>query len=205
MIEIIVLYMLCVRMGELLRGKGWENPIWMQVAVVAVWLTAAVVAGLGYGVFHALMHGSVDEDISGLAIYPFVLGAGVISEVILFLIARSLPDRRGPPPVSRLRYTRLGVASFITPIIASQLTMGLLVSAMIFFWEDDDAFQSNDPIAYFVGIVLFAVVIACVAALIMGIVDVCRKQARNVFGVLGIVFSLFYVVTLVGLAVFLPG
>ena len=47
MLEIFLVIFLCRKKGVDLRNKGWSNPIWMQIAVAAVWIDCELPVSLG--------------------------------------------------------------------------------------------------------------------------------------------------------------
>ncbi|AHF93929.1 hypothetical protein OPIT5_00675 [Opitutaceae bacterium TAV5] len=91
MLEIILLYFLCKRMGQMLRSKGWSRPIWMQILVVVTWLGCMFMGALIYGVYVVITQGEDALNDIGLAAYlPALISAG-IGVGIIFFIAKMLP------------------------------------------------------------------------------------------------------------------
>ena len=94
MIEILVLYFLCKKMGENLRQKGWTTTFWMQLAVVVTWYGSMVVAAIVYGLYVFIRYGEAALDSVGTGtIYLLAFGGGIGGVVLLFLIASLIPAR----------------------------------------------------------------------------------------------------------------
>lgn len=97
MLEIISLRFLCRRMGANLRAKGWSNPMWMQVAVVVVWLSCMFLGSLMYALFILITQGDAAVQELGFAVYPIAFLSGAAGVGCLFLIVSTLPSRQPPP------------------------------------------------------------------------------------------------------------
>lgn len=103
MLEIIILYLLCSQMGALLRKKG-RKPLWMQVAVVLIWIGSMLFAAMAYGVYLAIRYGPEATEKPGWVIYPLMIAAGVIGELILFGIAHLIPPKTPATPIADATY-----------------------------------------------------------------------------------------------------
>ena len=97
MIEILVLYFLCKKMGTNLRDKGWGTTVWMQLAVVVAWFGSMVVAGFGYGIYLAMTRGpAAAENPNMMVLYPLAIFAGAASVGLLFTIVSFFPSHDLP-------------------------------------------------------------------------------------------------------------
>ena len=96
MLEIIALIMSCRRMGAMLRDKGWENPIWMQILVVIFWFGGMFAGGICWAVFVGITKGEAAIDKIGFEIYPCMYLTAILSVGMLFLIAKMMPTRLAP-------------------------------------------------------------------------------------------------------------
>ncbi len=96
MLEIVALFFLCSKMGKMLRAKGWK-PLFMQIMVVLAWFGSMFFAAVAYGVYLGLTRGPEAVEDVGLAIYPWMLLAAAMSQVVIFGIAALLTDRTKAP------------------------------------------------------------------------------------------------------------
>lgn len=89
MIEILVLYYICKRLGEYLRGKG-RKPLLLQILLVLFWFGGEFLAGVAAGLVQAMRHRGVPQEfdftIYGAALVGAACGAGVV-----WSIAKLLP------------------------------------------------------------------------------------------------------------------
>lgn len=106
MLEIVALYFLCKLMGEKLRAKGWEKPLWMQVAVVLAWLGGAFLGSVACATYVALTRGEAAVEKMGIELYFVALLSGLLSVGLLFLIATMLPRKEPTDPFHQERSTR---------------------------------------------------------------------------------------------------
>jgi hypothetical protein len=93
MLEIILLFFLCSRMGRLLRAKE-RKPLVMQILVVVVWMGSMFVGAMAYAFYVAITRGpEAVENMGMFAAYPSALLAGVVGQLFLFGIAWLVPSR----------------------------------------------------------------------------------------------------------------
>lgn len=97
MIEILVLYFLCKKMGSNLRDKGWGTTVWMQLAVVVAWFGSMVVVGFGYGLYAAITNNpAAAEHPNMMVLYPLCVLAGAAGVALLFTIVSFFPSHDLP-------------------------------------------------------------------------------------------------------------
>ena len=105
MLEIIALIFLWGKMGSMLREKGWERTIWMQLAVIFVWFSSMLFGTVIFYTVLAFRHGAdhFERIASGLRfeLYITALLSAVVGTGILFLIAHLIPQKE--PPVDQHR------------------------------------------------------------------------------------------------------
>jgi hypothetical protein len=92
MLEILLLYFLCKKMGSLLRDKGWK-PLFMQIAVVLGWFGSMFVGAIAYSFYVAMTKGPEAVDNMGFEAYPWVLLSAALGVSCVFIVAWMLPDR----------------------------------------------------------------------------------------------------------------
>ncbi len=81
MLEIVLLIVLCCRMGSILRAKN-RNPLFMQVMVVAVWIVSVFIGAIAYSVYVAVIRGSEGvENMGLLRPYLSALVAALIGQI----------------------------------------------------------------------------------------------------------------------------
>lgn len=97
MLEILVLYFLCKRMGANLRAKGWAKPIWMQIAVVVMWFGGMLFGSFVYGLYLVITRGEDAANAPGLIVYPIALLSAAVAVGTLFLVTAAIPGKAGPP------------------------------------------------------------------------------------------------------------
>jgi hypothetical protein len=96
MLEIIFVVLLWNKMGDLMRGKGYEKPFWFQFFVPVFWLGGEVTGGFIYGVVRAIQ----GEAHPGMGLYGYlsaIVGAGFGAGAI-FLVASCFSRRPAVPP-----------------------------------------------------------------------------------------------------------
>ena len=98
MLEILLLYFLCKKMGTTLRDKGWGTTVWMQLAVVIAWFGGMFAAGVGYGIFVTLTQGpAATENPNLVVLYPLCFLAGGAGVGLLFTIVSFFPSHELSP------------------------------------------------------------------------------------------------------------
>lgn len=97
MIEILLLYYFCKKMGTTLRDKGWGTTIWMQLTVIIAWFGSMIVAGFGYGVYLVMTKGpAATEHPDMMVVYPLCFLAGLAGVGLLFAIVSLFPSHDLP-------------------------------------------------------------------------------------------------------------
>ena len=91
MLEIFVIISLCKKMGELMRGRGYEKPFWFQFFVPVFWFGGEFTGGLIYGVERALK-GQPTDGVD-LKVYLVALAGAVLASTLYFVIAKSISPR----------------------------------------------------------------------------------------------------------------
>lgn len=91
MLEIFVVIGLCKKMGELMRGKGYEKPFWFQFFVPIFWLGGEFIGALVYSILRAVR----GEPAGGfdLKLYLVAIVAAALATALYFVIAKSFPTR----------------------------------------------------------------------------------------------------------------
>lgn len=98
MLEIILLFFLCRRLGEILRAKG-RSPGWYQFLLVVLWF--------GGELFGAIVTVAVFQ-VDGLALYLGAILGAAGGALLAFVIANSIPPMTplGPPGFAVIQPTR---------------------------------------------------------------------------------------------------
>jgi hypothetical protein len=84
-------------MGAMMRARGYLKPVWFQVSVVAAWLGGEFLAGVIYGIVKAARGEPPTQGID-FAVYGLALLGAALCTTMVFLIARTFPNRAEPPP-----------------------------------------------------------------------------------------------------------
>ena len=95
MLEIIVVWNLCKKMGGMMRSKGYERPFWFQCFVPMFWLGGEIAGAIAYGIFRAV-HGQDEVKVDAFC-YLVAMAGAVLAATLLFVIARSFPEQDHPP------------------------------------------------------------------------------------------------------------
>jgi hypothetical protein len=93
MLEIVLLYFLCKRLGEMLRGKG-QSPLPYQIMLVVFWFGGEFLAGVAAGVLYAVQNGGASPEPFDLTVYLFAMMGAACGAGLAFLIAHLLPDNQ---------------------------------------------------------------------------------------------------------------
>jgi hypothetical protein len=97
MIEILVLYFLCKKMGATLRDKGWGTTVWMQLAVIFAWFGSMCLASFAYTVYVVMTRGEAAAAAPDLLVlYPICFLAGGVGVGLLFIIVSFFPSHELP-------------------------------------------------------------------------------------------------------------
>jgi len=95
MLEIILLVYLCGRIGRIVEPKGHRSG-WYKFFLVISWFGGEFAGGLFAALILALLAG--DNEPSLGMVYLFALGGAIVGVVIVFQIAKRLPDLRADLP-----------------------------------------------------------------------------------------------------------
>ena len=97
MLEILLLFFLCKKMGTTLRDKGWNTTVWMQLTVVVAWFGSMFATGFGYGVYLVMTEGpAAAENPNLMVLYPVCFLAGAAAVGLLFLLVSFFPSHELP-------------------------------------------------------------------------------------------------------------
>lgn len=89
MLEIVLLFFLCKKLGENLRAKG-RNPIGYQIGMVVLWFGSEFAVGFVSALVMAMQTGNTDGDF-GIGMYLLALLAAALSAVAMFVFVNLLP------------------------------------------------------------------------------------------------------------------
>lgn len=91
MLEILVIVSLCKKMGELMRGRGYEKPFWFQFFVPLFWFGGEFVGALVCQIERSL-RGEVEAKFD-LKMYVVAILGAALATTLYFVIAKSFPSR----------------------------------------------------------------------------------------------------------------
>ena len=94
MLEIIILFFLCRKIGQIVSAKGYPK-IGFQIMLVVLWFGSEFAAGFIWGML------SDPNAQPGMELYLIALGAAVCSALICFGIAAALPDKNMSYPTQQ--------------------------------------------------------------------------------------------------------
>ena len=97
MLEIIAIGYLFIKMGNMLRARGWNRTIWMQLAVIVTWIASLVIGGLTIGIANAIINGPDAALPSAFFTYLMILPFELASLGILFYGISRIPIVPLPP------------------------------------------------------------------------------------------------------------
>src|SRR4051794_34182216 len=98
MIEILVLSLLCKRMSNVLREKGWNTTFWMQLVVIIAWFGGIIAASAGYTIYLLVSKGQAAAEHPPLMVlYPLCILGGAAGVGLLFTIVSFFPSNDLPP------------------------------------------------------------------------------------------------------------
>jgi hypothetical protein len=87
------------------------------------------------------------------------------------------------------KHSGLGIASFITSIVSGILILLLIVVAGVMEASTPGGLDEESAGAFIVGLFLIAFLMAALVALGLGIGGLLQKERKNIFAILGTVFS----------------
>jgi drug/metabolite transporter (DMT)-like permease len=97
MIEILVLYFLCKKMGTTLRDEGWGTTVWMQLAVIIAWFGSMFLASFAFAIYTVMTNGEAATATPNLLVlYPICFLAGGVGVGLLFVIVSFFPSHDLP-------------------------------------------------------------------------------------------------------------
>src|SRR4051812_13094537 len=98
MLEILFLYFLCKKMGSVLRDKGWNTTVWMQLLVIVAWFGSMFFAGIAYGIYLAMTgNAAAAQNPNLVVLYPLCflgggVGVGLVFALVSFFPSHDLPQ-----------------------------------------------------------------------------------------------------------------
>jgi hypothetical protein len=99
MIEILFIYMLGKRMGDMLRRKGYEKPLKYQLLVPIWWFTGEFAGAFLYMFVRAIATGA-KELTWNIAVYPVALIGALLAVTVLLLVVRKAPVLHPGEPIA---------------------------------------------------------------------------------------------------------
>ena len=99
------------------------------------------------------------------------------------------------------KHSGLGISSFVISIITGVLMFVLIVIAGVMEASTPGGIDENSASAVIVGLFIFALIAVDVVALGLGIAGLTQKDRKQIFTVLGLVFSAATIVGTISLSV----
>ena len=97
------------------------------------------------------------------------------------------------------KYSRIGIASFITSIVSGILMFLLIVIAGVVEVSTPGGIDEESVAAIMIGLCFFAFLFTSFVALGCGIAGVLQKERKKVFAILGTVFSALTIIVPISL------
>lgn len=94
MLEILFVYMLWNKMGEMMRRKGYENPLKFQLLVPLWWVSGEIAGFFVFMLTFAIVTGR-KTLVFGWSTYFAGLIVALVGIMGMFVIARRFPDQQG--------------------------------------------------------------------------------------------------------------
>lgn len=91
--------------------------------------------------------------------------------------------------MEKQKHSGLGIASFITSIVSGLFIFLLLVTAGVIETSTPGGMDEESISAIMIGLSLFVLLGAALAALGLGIGGILQKERKKIFAILGTVFS----------------
>jgi hypothetical protein len=92
MLEIVLVFVLCKKMGENMRSRGYEHPFWFQFFVPIFWFGGEFTGAFIFALIRALMgvhrRGGFD-----FRLYVAALAGAALATFVLFLGVNLFPRR----------------------------------------------------------------------------------------------------------------
>jgi len=95
MIEILILYQLCKKIGEILRGKN-RGPTGYQVLLVLIWFGTEFFSAIAASIVYMIMYGQKEQP-PLLVIYAAALPTAALAVWLYFVILKNLPQKAVEP------------------------------------------------------------------------------------------------------------
>ena len=89
MLEIILVFMLCKSIGNVLRNKG-RNPVLFQVLLVLMWIGGEIAGFIVGAIVYAMQHGGPPDGFE-LSSYVFAIVGAACGAGFTFLVAHLIP------------------------------------------------------------------------------------------------------------------
>jgi hypothetical protein len=96
MLEIILVYFLCKRLGDMLRAKG-QKPLPYQIMLVVFWIGGEIMGFIVGAVVEAAQSGGAPSEEFNLMGYFMALIGAACGAGLAFLIAYMLPNNQPAP------------------------------------------------------------------------------------------------------------
>ena len=91
MIEILILYQLCKKIGAILRDKN-RGPTGYQVLLVLIWFGTEFFSGIVACIVYMVMYGQKEEP-PMLLMYAAALPTAALAVWLYFVIVKNLPQK----------------------------------------------------------------------------------------------------------------
>ena len=90
MIEILIVWSLCKKMGNTIRAKG-RAPFGYQFMLVVFWLGGEFMGGVGAAIYEQVRSGGISDELS-MTVYLFALVGAVVGACFAFGVAHMVSD-----------------------------------------------------------------------------------------------------------------
>lgn len=88
-----------------------------------------------------------------------------------------------------LKHSGLGIASFVTSIVAGLFTFILIIVAGVLETSTPGGIDEKSPAAIIIGLLIIAFILASLVSLGLGIGGLFTKERKKIFAILGTIFS----------------
>lgn len=104
-----------------------------------------------------------------------------------------------PPSTLQKTHCGIGITSFVLTIVSFIATILVFGYAGYMQTTTPGGIQQNAGITVIIGFTIMLLGFALLVGLVLGIVSLCRKNKKKLFGILGLTMSLFAIILVVGL------